>query len=225
MGTAQLLAAIRLSEPMPSSKCFPETFSKCGRCCFGSHSAVLTCTYAPADGSIGVVAADEGVTGAELLSVSQPLAFLEGTMGSPPSVEDLHVAMLESDFGPAVSKVLSYLPRKPSPAAAAKGDAAGSSSEPEQQQQQQVDPNAQDLPPSMMHLQPAFWGQVQQGAGGLVANKVGSKQLMRLLQASCWSEEFQDPAAAQVGFVVCLVCGWLAVWLFSSMVLYFSHAD
>jgi hypothetical protein len=113
--------------------------------------------------------------------------------------------MLEAELGPAVAKVLSYLPRKPSPtaaapaaaAAAAEADAA-SSSEP-QQQQQQVDPNAQDLPPSMMHLQPAFWGTVQQGAGGLVAKKVGSKQLMRLLQASCWSEEFQDPAAAQVG--------------------------
>ncbi|KAF6265159.1 hypothetical protein COO60DRAFT_1697986 [Scenedesmus sp. NREL 46B-D3] len=148
-----------------------------------------------ADGSIGVVAAED-VTGAELLSVSQPLAFLEGTMGSPPAVEDLHVAMLEADLGPAVAKVLSYLPRKPSPAAA-KADVAGSS-QPQQQQQQQAEPNSQELPPSMTHLQPAFWGQVQQGAGGLVARKVSSKQLMRLLQASCWGEEFQDPAAAQV---------------------------
>uniref|UniRef100_A0A383VNI3 SET domain-containing protein n=1 Tax=Tetradesmus obliquus TaxID=3088 RepID=A0A383VNI3_TETOB len=152
------------------------------------------------DGSIGVVAAEE-VTGAELLSVSQPLAFLEGAMGSPPSVEDLHVAMLEAELGPAVAKILSYLPHKPSPAAAAGTSSSSSTDDPQQQQQQQqqqVDPTAQELPPSMMHLQPAFWGQVQQGAGGLAAKKVGSKQLMRLLQASCWSEEFQDPAAAQV---------------------------
>jgi hypothetical protein len=158
------------------------------------------CCYAIADGSIGIVAAEE-VTGAELLSVSQPLAFLEGAMGSPPSVEDLHVAMLEAELGPAVAKVLSYLPRKPSPA---KAGAASSSSSSDSQQQQQADPNAQELPPSMTHLQPSFWGQVQQGAGGLAAKKVGSKQLMRLLQASCWSEEFQDPAAAQV-------IGWLVL--------------
>jgi hypothetical protein len=121
--------------------------------------------------------------------------------------------MLEAELGPVVAKVLSYLPRKPSPrpaAAAVEADAASSSSEPqEQQQQQQVDPNAQDLPPSMMHLQPAFWGRVQQGAGALVARKVGSKQLMRLLQASCWSEEFQDPAAAQVGCKGCESCSEL----------------
>jgi hypothetical protein len=166
-----------------------------------------------ADGSIGVVAADE-VTGAELLAVTQPLAFLEGAMGSPPSVEDLHIAMLEAELGPAVTKILSYLPRKPSPAAAVRADAAspsssGSSSDPQQQQhQQQADSNAQELPPSMTHLQPAFWAQVQQGAGGLVAKKLGSKQLMRLLQASCWSEEFQDPAVAQVNrWCLCLAVG------------------
>eukprot|EP00882_Tetradesmus_deserticola_P016625 GHRQ01017765.1.p1 GENE.GHRQ01017765.1~~GHRQ01017765.1.p1 ORF type:complete len:199 (+),score=64.81 GHRQ01017765.1:260-856(+) len=95
------------------------------------------------DGSIGVVTAEE-VTGAELLSVSQPLAFLQGTMGSPPAVEDLHASMLEGELGPAVAKVLSYLPRKPSPAAAAaaavavaEADTAGSSKLQQQQQQQQ----------------------------------------------------------------------------------------
>lgn len=44
----------------------------------------------PADGSVGVVTEKEAIA-AELLAISHPLAFLEGSMGVAPPVEDLQV--------------------------------------------------------------------------------------------------------------------------------------
>lgn len=162
-----------------------------------------------ADGSVGAVASEDA-NGAELLVVSHPVAFLEGSLGSPPSVEDLHVSLLEAEISPSVTKVLSYLPRRPVAAAAAAKSApaaqplagtadpaadATSTSQPSPQQQSAAGADEQELPPSFAHLLVQFWDQV----GTFAVNKLSSKQLMRMLQASCWSEEVQDPAASQVG--------------------------
>lgn len=175
--------------------------------------------------------ADSEVAGAELLLVSHPLAFLEGSMGQPPAVEDLHVALIESNPGPIVNKIFSYLPRKPiavpaTPAASAAATPAGASPAADLQQPEpaaatpldpeatpaapaapatpavtttpQQEPNPPQVPPSLAHLVVQFWDQLGPGGYG-DAPPLSSRQLMRMLQASSWSEEFQDPAASQVG--------------------------
>lgn len=166
------------------------------------------------DDSVGVVASQD-TDGAELLVVSHPVAFLEGSLGAPPSVEDLHVSLLEAELSPSVTKVLSYLPRRPVAAAVAAakpvsaveplaglaaGAAAGVDPSSEQhtshiEQQATAAADKQELPPSFAHVLVKFWDQVSTFA----VSKLSSKQLMRMLQASCWSEEVQDPAASQVG--------------------------
>lgn len=54
----------------------------------------------------------------DLLMVSKPLAHLEGEMGQPPEVEDLHVYMLEEGISAAKQKVRAA-PRACAAAAAA----------------------------------------------------------------------------------------------------------
>lgn len=173
------------------------------------HPSAMSCLHVfDADGSVGVVASDNA-TGAELLAVSHPLAFMEGSLGTSPPVEDLHVSLLESELSPAISKVLSYLPRRPAgaavqpPAATASADAADAAVSTPTVQQQPLRTAAveqQEMPPSMAHLLVPFWDRV----GTFGFDKLSSKQLMRMLQASCWSEEVQDPAASQVGGSIAL---------------------
>lgn len=55
---------------------------------------------------------------------------------------------------------------------------------------------------------PTFWEQVPGGPGG--APMLPSRVLMRALQASCWSEEFSDPAASQVRHE--RPAGFIGVW-------------
>lgn len=64
---------------------------------------------------MGVVNEKEAIA-AELIAISHPVAFLDGSMGAAPPVEDLHVALLEAQQGqlrPSVQKVLSMLPQQP----------------------------------------------------------------------------------------------------------------
>lgn len=177
---------------------------------------------------MGLVTEKEAVQ-AELLAVSHPVAFLEGDMGTAPPVEDLHVALLEAQLRPSIHKVFSLLPQRPltkprsrttPPPAAAAGDAvdAGSGTQgtadssssdtaadvlSQQQQQQQL--YGGEVPGDILQLLPTYWDQQPEllaAVGG--GEQLGSKALMRMLQASCWSEEFRDPASSQVGVYVCV---------------------
>lgn len=149
-------------------------------------------------------------------------------MGQAPPVEDLHVALLESTLRPAVRKVLQLLPRRPLPSkptpppaaaaaavdTAAAADTANPAEQPGSSSTSAVQPSSQpaaaaadgagpselyggEVPEELIQLLPSYWEQV-----GVTASEVpplGSKALMRLLQASSWAEEFRDPATSQVG--------------------------
>lgn len=168
-----------------------------------------------ADGTLGVVAAQD-LPAAQLLCCVPPLVFLKGGLGAPPAVEDLHVELLEAPLRPAEQQVLCLLPRKPLPpppppatlsvvpdadgveVAVTNGEAAGHEQHQQQEQPQpqpQQQPQQQQAgPDSLEQLAPAYWDVRGTGSPPLLP----SRALMRLLQASCWSEEFQDPAASQV---------------------------
>jgi hypothetical protein len=59
-----------------------------------------------------------------------------------------------------------------------------------------------EVPEEMIQLLPTYWDQVQLSAGDVLP--LGSKALMRMLQASSWAEEFRDPATSQVCFCGCV---------------------
>jgi hypothetical protein len=170
---------------------------------------------------VGIITDKEAIP-AELVTISHPIAFLEGTMGQAPPVEDLHVALLESTLRPAVHKVLQLLPRRPllrkptpAPTAAAvdTASAADTAEQPGSSSTSAVQPSSQpppaaaegagpgelyggDVPEEMIQLLPSYWDQV--GVTESEVPPLGSKALMRLLQASSWAEEFRDPATSQV---------------------------
>jgi hypothetical protein len=182
-------------------------------CCVANHAA--------ADGSVGVVNEKDAVA-AEILAISHPVAFLEGSMGVAPPIEDLHVALLEAQLRPSTQKVLNMLPRRPLPprktppaaagaaeSLAVAGDAAAASSSSSSSTDRPAAAAAAveevlstqqlyggEVPEKMIQLLPTYWDQVQLSAGDVLP--LGSKALMRMLQASSWAEEFRDPATSQV---------------------------
>ena len=115
---------------------------------------------------MGVVNEKEAVC-AEILAISHPVAFLEGSMGVAPPVEDLHAQLLEQQqLRPSIQKVLQLLPRTPPPP------------RPQQQQQQEAGSDTTSSSSSISSAAPpaaaaaAAVGQQQLYGGGEVPQEM-----------------------------------------------------
>jgi hypothetical protein len=173
---------------------------------------------ARADGTVDVVTQD--VVGAsQALAVVPALMFLEGAFSEPPSIDELHAGLLARGAAapPGVARVLRLLPRAPpegggdgdgaDAAAGAEGDSGGSGV---------AAPAPSPLlgAATILDLDPKLWvGRAEAGTVPATApppTLLGEDDLLAVLQASCYGEDYLDPATSQLRHE--LPVGFIGVW-------------